>query len=88
MAAKVEAGEGTLGKLLKDDQLHDNVNQTFANAREITRKLNQGEGAFGKAVNDPALYDNINNFSVEMRELIADFRKNPKKYLRIKLSLF
>lgn len=88
IVARVEAGEGTLGKLVKDSTLHDNVNQTFANAREITRKLNQGEGAFGRAVNDPALYDNINEFSVEMRELIADFRKNPKKYLRIKLSLF
>ncbi len=88
MAAHVESGEGTLGKLVYKDELHDNANQTFANAREITRKLNEGEGTFGRAVNDPQLYDNVNNFAAEMRSLIADFRKDPKKYMRIKLSLF
>ncbi len=88
MATRVESGEGTLGKLIYKDELHDNANQTFANAREITRKLNEGEGSFGRAVNDPRLYDNINDFTSEMRALISDFRKNPKKYLRVKLSMF
>jgi phospholipid/cholesterol/gamma-HCH transport system substrate-binding protein len=88
VTAKIESGEGTLGKVIYQDELHDNANQTFANAREITRKLNQGEGTFGRAVNDPQLYDNMNQFAAEMRELIRDFRKDPKKYMRIKLSLF
>jgi phospholipid/cholesterol/gamma-HCH transport system substrate-binding protein len=88
VAARVESGEGTLGKMIYKDELHDNANQTFANAREITRKLNEGEGSFGRAVNDPRLYDNINEWAVEMRALISDFRKDPKKYLRVKLSLF
>jgi len=88
MATRVESGEGTLGQLIYKDELHDNANQTFANAREITRKLNEGEGSFGRAVNDPRLYDNINEFTSEMRALISDFRKNPKKYLRVKLSMF
>lgn len=88
IVARVEAGEGTLGKLISDDTLHNDVQQTFANAREITRKLNEGEGTFGRAVNDPRLYENINEFLSETRALISDFRKNPKKYLRIKLSLF
>ncbi|MFQ5778372.1 MAG: MlaD family protein [Terriglobia bacterium] len=88
IVARVEAGEGTLGKLITDDTLHNDVQQTFANAREITRKLNEGEGSFGRAVNDPRLYDNINEFVSETRALISDFRKNPKKYLRVKLSLF
>lgn len=88
IVARVEAGQGTLGKLIKEEELHDNVNQTFANAREITRKLNAGEGTFGKAVNDPRAYENFNELTSEMRTLISDFRKNPKKYLRIKLSLF
>ncbi|MGH9862626.1 MAG: MlaD family protein [Candidatus Acidiferrales bacterium] len=88
VATRVEAGEGTLGKLIKEDALHEDVKQTFANAREITRKINAGEGVFGRAVNDPRLYENINEFTTEMRALLSDFRKNPKKYLRIKLSIF
>ena len=85
---KVDRGEGTLGKLVQDPALYDRAHETFENASQITRKLNSGEGTFGKAVNDPALYDNVNEFTSEMRQLIGDFRKDPKKYLRIKLSLF
>jgi phospholipid/cholesterol/gamma-HCH transport system substrate-binding protein len=88
VVARVEAGEGTLGKLITDDTLYDDTQVTMANAREITRKFNEGEGTFGRAVNDPRLYDNINEFTSEMRALISDFRKNPKKYLRVKVSLF
>ncbi len=88
MATRVESGEGTLGKIINQDELHDNANQTFANAREITRKLNVGEGSFGRAVNDPQLYDNVNQFAIEMRARISDFRKDPKKYLRVQLRLF
>lgn len=88
ITAKIESGEGSIGKAIYRDELHDNMNQTFANAREITRKLNEGEGSFGRAVNDPKLYDNVTGWTGEMRELIRDFRANPKKYLRIKMSVF
>lgn len=86
--AKVEAGEGTLGKLIHDDALHNDIQNTFQNVADITRKVNEGEGTFGRALNDTRLYENINNFTSEMRGLLSDFRKNPKKYLRIKFSLF
>lgn len=88
IVARVEAGEGTLGKLIAEDTLHEEVKQTFSNAKEITAKLNKGEGTFGRAVNDPRLYENVNEFTSEMRALLNDFRKNPKKYLRVKFSIF
>ncbi len=88
ITAKVESGEGSLGKIIYKDELHDNMNQTFANAKEISRKLNEGEGSFGRAVNDPKLYDNVVGWTAEMRDLIRDFRKDPKKYLRIRVTMF
>ena len=88
IVGRVEAGEGTLGKLITEDKLHEDVKQTFANVREITRKINQGEGTLGRAANDPRAYENFNELTAEMRALISDFRKDPKRYLRIKLSLF
>lgn len=88
IVGRVEDGQGTLGKLINDDTLHNDIQQTFANTRDITRKLNEGEGTFGRAVNDPRLYENVNKFTAEMRALLEDFRKNPKKYLHVKLSLF
>ena len=35
-----------------------------------------------------ALYDNLTALSADLRQLVADFRQDPKKYLRIKLTIF
>ena len=61
IVGQVEVGKGTIGKLLTDETLFTNINQTASN---------------------------INQFSSEGTKLIYDFRQNPKKYLRIKVSLF
>jgi len=37
---------------------------------------------------DPKLYDNLTELTGDMRLLIGDFRKNPKKFLHIKVTLF
>jgi hypothetical protein len=37
---------------------------------------------------DPQLYDNLAGLTGDMRLLIGDFRQNPRKFLRIKVSLF
>ena len=55
------SGKGTLGKLVTDETLYNNINQTASN---------------------------VNQLSSESTKLIYDFRQNPRKYLRIKVSLF
>jgi len=52
--ARIERGEGTVGRLLQDDELHQNLNATLK----------------------------------ELHELLAQVRSDPRKYLRVKLSLF
>ncbi|MBI4463872.1 MAG: MCE family protein, partial [Acidobacteria bacterium] len=47
-----------------------------------------GEGSIGKLLHDQALYNNLNSTSVEVRELLADFRKDPKKFLTIQFKIF
>jgi hypothetical protein len=34
------------------------------------------------------LYDNINSAASEMRALLGDIRKDPKKYLNVRVSIF
>ena len=84
----VQAGKGTLGKLATDDALYHSASKTFNNLQSVTGRLEEGEGTAGKVFRDPQLYDNLNNFTTELRALISDFRKNPKKYLRVKFSIF
>ena len=84
----IRQGKGTLGKLATDDQLYTNLRDASANIRDVTGKLNNGQGTMGKFFNDPQLYDNLTGVTGDMRVLMNDFRKNPKKFLRIKLGIF
>ncbi len=84
----VRAGKGTLGKLATDEKLYDNLRDSAESLKEITDKLGKGPGSFAKVVNDPQLYDNLTALSADLRLLIADFRKEPKKYLRIRFTIF
>jgi len=86
--AGVREGKGTFGKLTTDDKLYENLRDSAASLREATDKLSKGNGSLAKAMNDPQLYDNLAGLSSDLRQLIADFRKDPKKYLRIKMTIF
>lgn len=95
-------GEGSAGKLFKDDRLYEKATETLAKFNSTAEKLDliladarAGKGTLGKLVTDETLYNNlnqtasnINQFSSESTKLIYDFRQNPKKYLRIRVSLF
>lgn len=95
-------GTGSAGKFLKDEKLYENARDTLAKFNSTADKLDlilgdarAGKGTIGRLVTDETLYNNINQtasnvnqFSSESTKLIYDFRQNPKKYLRIKVSLF
>ncbi|MCC7235380.1 MAG: MCE family protein [Bryobacterales bacterium] len=55
----IESGQGSIGKLLTDDALYQNLNGTVLEARQITATLNSGKGTMGKLMNDDALYTDI-----------------------------
>ena len=102
ISADLSAGRGTAGKFLKDEQLYNDAKDTLAKFNSTAEKIDlilgdarAGKGTLGKFVTDETLFNNINqtasNFnqlSSESTKLIYDFRQNPKKYLRIKLSIF
>jgi len=84
----VEQGRGTLGKVLRDEELYKRANSAIGNFEVISARLEKGQGSAGKLLHDEALYNNVNTFTQEMRTLIADFRKNPRKFLTIKFEIF
>ncbi|MFZ3218155.1 MAG: MlaD family protein [Candidatus Acidiferrales bacterium] len=84
----VRAGKGSLGKFATDDSLYNNLRDASAQVRDATAKLNSNQGTAGKLFSDPALYDNLTGMSGDLRLLIGDFRKDPKKFLHVKLAVF
>ena len=85
---RLNRGEGTMGKLLTDKELYDRMNQMTARIDDVMRGLNTGEGTAGQLLRDKQLYDNMNRAVVELRDLLADIRKDPKKFLRVSVSIF
>jgi phospholipid/cholesterol/gamma-HCH transport system substrate-binding protein len=55
----INAGQGTLGKLAKDEKLYNETSEAMANLKEILQKINRGQGSVGKLVNDESLLKNI-----------------------------
>jgi len=88
MISDIREGKGTLGKLATDDTLFTKLKETSSNLSTATAKLNDNNNTAGKLFSDPKLYDNLTNLTADMRLLIGDFRKNPKKFLHIKITLF
>ena len=84
----IRAGKGTLGKLTTDETLYNKLRDTSSNLSEATAKLNKNDNTAGKLFSDPQLYDNLAAASAELRTFLTEFRKNPKKYLTVKMSFF
>lgn len=84
----VNQGHGSLGKLAKDEQLYNRLNETFDRLNVITTRIEQGQGTLGKLSTDPTLFNNLTESSQSLKEFLAEFRKNPKKYLTIRLHIF
>jgi phospholipid/cholesterol/gamma-HCH transport system substrate-binding protein len=84
----VRDGKGTLGKLATDDTLYTSLRQVTDNLKEATSKLNSNNNSAGKFFSDPQFYDNLSGLTGDLRLLVGDFRTNPKKFLKVKFSIF
>jgi phospholipid/cholesterol/gamma-HCH transport system substrate-binding protein len=88
VTAKLNRGEGTMGKLLNETALYDRLNATVQQLERFTNTLNQGQGTIGQLLNDKQLYENINQTVLELRSFLEEVKKDPKKYLNVKVSIF
>ncbi len=88
MVDNVNKGQGTLGKLVTDKELYDRMSSTMAHVDTITGRIDNGTGTLGKLSTDDTLYKNLSASSESLRAFLAEFRKNPKKYLSIRVHIF
>lgn len=95
-------GRGSAGKFLRDERLYEEVNTAVARFNAAALRIDTiladaqgGKGTIGRLLVDDTLYNSVNltaynvaTFTGEGTKLLDDFRKNPKKYLSIKFSIF
>ena len=51
--------------------------------QSVSSKVERGDGTLGKLVNDPKLYEDARASVANLNLLIADIKKNPKKYISL-----
>jgi phospholipid/cholesterol/gamma-HCH transport system substrate-binding protein len=72
VARQLEKGEGTIPRLLRDEQFGKELTQNLRNFTRrldsIGRKLDEGDGTAGRLINDPALFDAANDIIVGIDE--------------------
>ncbi len=70
ISAKVQRGEGTLGKLISDEEAYRDAGRTLVALREIVEKVQRGEGTLGKLVSDEEAYRDAGRTLVALREIV------------------
>lgn len=69
MTDQVAAGEGTLGKLIHDDAVYNNLQETLANLRDVSDKLAKGQGTIGKLINDETVYTDLQSTMSNLKDV-------------------
>ncbi len=54
----INAGQGTVGKLVRDDTFYNDATASMTNLKEILQKINRGDGSVGKLINDDSFLKN------------------------------
>jgi phospholipid/cholesterol/gamma-HCH transport system substrate-binding protein len=88
VSARLTRNDNTVGRLLTERELYDKFNSLTARLDALTDNLQKGEGSAGQLLKDKQLYENMNAAASELRQLIGDIRKDPRKYLNVRVSIF
>lgn len=86
-AAKELVAATTRLRLISDSAstTQSKFHSVMAQADSLLAKVNSRRGSLGLLVNDSRLYHNTDSLVVELRALVADVKKNPKKYVNVKV---
>ena len=85
VSSQIAQGEGTVGRLIKRDDLYNsalstvtNLNETAADARGVIAQakttlsqINKGEGTIGMLIKDPKLYNETTGAMTNLHEILA-----------------
>jgi phospholipid/cholesterol/gamma-HCH transport system substrate-binding protein len=66
---QISSGQGTIGKLISDPSLYNNLNASVTKLNKVATQLNSGQGTIGKLLKDPSLYNHLNNTATKIDDV-------------------
>ena len=88
VTGRLQRNDNSMGKLLTEKELYDRFNSIALRFDTISANLQKAEGTAGQLLQNKELYENMNAAASELRGLLGDIRKDPKKYLNVRVSIF
>ncbi len=85
-AAQARAAADRLNDVMVSlERTEGSLRSAVSRADTLMRKVDRGEGTLGLMVNDPGLYHHTDSVMIDIRALIADIKKNPKRYISLNI---
>ena len=84
----VKSDQGTMGRLLRDTTLYTNLVGIAQGADSLVRMMNRRDGLMGKLLTDETLYDQLNKLVTDLSSVLADVKREPRRYTRGLVCLF
>ena len=83
--AAINAGKGAMGELTQTDATYRQMQRLVKTLGSMVDSINAGDSAISALLADTQLYESLTGSMDEMQQFVGDFRKNPRKYLRLKV---
>ncbi|MCS7311443.1 MAG: MlaD family protein, partial [Acidobacteria bacterium] len=81
IVTNLEQGQGSAGKLLSDEKLYAELTQVVVQMNQLLDPQQNPDGTLQQILRDPSLYRDLHQAVRDVRQLIADIRRDPRKYL-------
>ncbi len=73
--AFIESGQGSIGKLIYDQELYNRLNSTLNEVQAMVNQISSGKGSIGKLINDDELYNKANASVDKLAKIIDEIDK-------------
>ena len=81
----VNAGRGRMGKAIRSDEGYKQLQRLVNTIGEMVDSVKAGEGRINLWLGNSQAYESMIGSMAEMQQSIGDFRRNPRKYLRMRI---
>ncbi len=71
VTAKINAGEGSIGRLINEEDTINDLNETLAALKNITQSISQGEGTLGRLIAEDQTINSLNTTLASLDEITA-----------------
>jgi len=71
IVTQVQKGQGTIGKLVADQELYNHLNSTIAKLDAVATNIQGGQGTLGKLVTSDELYTKVNSTVGNLNDVVG-----------------